>query len=306
MENKQTIKVGYDTQTGMYTFQSLYNSTMEVNGKPIATNLLTGFKSGELFVTSEKPESITYKVSGRTVAGYKNTEIGSTISVDEYKALQTEINNSRTYNDDTDEYEYATIEAEVAAVRFARTYTPIYEDQTTVHELEIEMIKYPVSAYSNIVPLHSLDAKDIFETKCKYMPNNMALFYEICEKYGIDKSRIEVPTHSGLRFVKIDDTYLTGAEDFEKSMANQIIGTYEECIARMESARKRLDDIVSMHMAKRSQKVLDKNTVGELLKELIIVKNRISSLDVKQKDYSSQRSLNVKMNELIETYKQLA
>jgi len=138
------------------------------------------------------------------------------------------------------------------------------------------------------------------------MPNNMALFYEVCEKYGIDKSRIEMPSHSGLRFAKIDDTYLTGAEDFEKSMANQIIGTYEECIARMESARKRLDDIVSMHMAKRSQKVLDKNTVGELLKELIIVKNRISGLDVKQKDYSSQRSLNVKMNELIETYKQLA
>ena len=71
----------------MYTFQSLYNSTMEVNGKPIATNLLTGFRSGELFVTSKKPETITYKVTGRVVAAYKNTEIGSTISIEEYKAL---------------------------------------------------------------------------------------------------------------------------------------------------------------------------------------------------------------------------
>jgi hypothetical protein len=61
-----------------------------------------------------------------------------------------------------------------------------------------------------------------------------------------------------------------------------------------------------MHLAKRSQKVLDKGTVGELLKELLVLKGRVSGLDVKQKDYSSQRSLNVKISELIETYKQLA
>ncbi len=303
---EKSIKVGHDSQTGMYTFQSLYNSTMEVNGKSIA-NPLTGFKSGELFVTSEKPEIITYRVSGRVVAAYKNTETDRTISIEEYKAFQNVINSTRTYNDDTDEYEYNSIEAEVTAVRFARTYTPIYEDQTTVHELEIEMIEYPVSAYSNIIPLHSLDAKNIFETKCKYVPNNLQLFHEVCENYGIDKSRIDIPSHSGLRYVKLDDTYLSGTEDFEKSASSSsIIGTYEDCVARMNTARKFLSDIVSMHLAKRSQKVLDKGTVGELLKELITVKNKITSLDVKQKDYNSQRSLAVKMNELIETYKELA
>ncbi len=306
MEKKQSIKVGYDAQTGMYTFQSLYNSTMEVNGKSIV-NPLTGFKSGELFVISEKPETITYKISGRVVSAYENTETGQTISIDEYKAIQTEINKTRKYNDDTDEYEYDSIEAEVAAVRFSRSYSPIYENTEAVHELEIEMIEYPVSAYKNIIPLHSLDAKNIFETKCKYMPNNIELFYEVCKKYGIDKSRIDIPTHSGLRYAKIDDSYLTGSEDFEKSASSaSMIGTYEECVSRMNAARKRLDDMISMHLAKRSQKVLDKGTVGELLKELLIVKNRVTSLDVKQKDYNSQRSLTVKMNELIETYKQLA
>jgi hypothetical protein len=171
------------------------------------------------------------------------------------------------------------------------------------HDVQFHSIK---SAYKSIVPLYSLDANNIFETKCKHTPNNMELFFEVCTQYGIDKSRIDIPTHSGLRFVKIDDTYLTGAEEFEKTSSSTTIGTYEECIARMNSNHKKLEDMISMHMAKRSQKVLDKGTVGELLKELLIVKNRINGLDVKQKDYSSQRSLNVKMNELIETYKELA
>ena len=169
------------------------------------------------------------------------------------------------------------------------------------------MIEYPVSAYSNIIPLHSLDAKNIFETKCKYMPNNSTLFYEVCEKYGIDKSRINMPTHSGLRYVKIDDSFLSGTEDFEKSASSSsVIGTYDECVARLNHARKLLDDMISMFLAKRSQKILDKGTVGELLKELTTIKSRVTSLDVKQKDYNSQRTLAAKMNELIETYKQLA
>ncbi len=309
MEKKQTIKIGYDAQTGMYTFQvnAPYNSRVEVNGKSLVNPLTGIFKNGDLYVTSEKPESITYTLSTRNVVAYLNTETQETIAIGDYNALKSYIDATRTYDDDTNEYEYETIEAEVNAVRFSRSYNPIYEDQVNIHEYEIEMIEYPVSAYSNIVPLYSLDAKNIFETKCKYMPNNTTLFYEVCEKYGIDRERINMPTHSGLRFVKIDDSYLTGAEEFEKSMyANQSIDTYEGCIARLNGARKLLDDMISMHLAKNSKKVLDKGTVGELLKELISLKSQVSILDVKQKDYNSQRTIVAKTNKLIETYKQLA
>jgi hypothetical protein len=42
------------------------------------------------------------------------------------------------------------------------------------------------------------------------------------------------------------------------------------------------------------------------LKELLTLKSQVSRLDVKQKEYNSQRSIVAKTNELIETYKQLA
>jgi hypothetical protein len=303
MEN--LIKVGYDSQTGFYTFKTGFNASMEVNGKSIA-DPIRGFRSGELIVVAEKPESITYKTSTRRLIGYDNIEDLTTLSINQYEEINAKIELTRHFDEDSEEFTYANIEDEVFALRFYRSHKAIHENIEEIISLEIEMIEYPVSAYKCIIPMYSLDANNVFETKCKYIPNNLELFFEVCTQYGIDRSRINIPTHSGLRFVKIDDSYLTGAEEFERTQSTTTIDTYEVCIARMNNNRKKLDDLVSMHLAKRSQKVLDKGTVGELLKELLALKNRVSGLDVKQKDYSSQRSLGVKLNELIETYKQLA
>jgi hypothetical protein len=306
METNQKIKVGYDAQTGLYVLQPGYLNNLSINGKSI-TNPLTGaYKAHELYVTSEKPEVVSYQKTGRELSEYENTETGQIISIPEYKNIEVEINKGRTWDEDREEYIYDSIEDEIKSVRFFRSHKPVYKEINTIYYIDVEIIEYPVSAYKNIIPLYSLDAKNIFETKCKFIPNNIEMFYEVCEQYGIEKGRIDIPTHSGLRFVKIDDVYLTGAEDFEKFAANTLIATYEECIARMNNIRKKLEDMVVMHLAKHPKKVLDKATVGELLKELLIVKSRVSNLDVKQKDYSSQRSVVSKINEMIEIYKQLA
>ncbi len=306
---KTSIKVGYDSQTGFYTFNvGYYNfANMKVNGKSIVNPLNGTFKHGELCVISEKPETITFSKTESVCTGYTHLETGMVISKEEYNEIQAEINASRTYDEDSEEFIYDEVEDEVKAIRFFRAYKAVYENVNTEHDLEIELIQYPVSAYKYIVPLYSLDATNVFETRCKYLPDTIELFYEICAQYGIDKTRVNVPNHSGLRYAKIDDAYLTGMEDFEKSTSsNGMIGTYDECVTKMNSTRKRLEEVVSLHLAKRSQKVLDKSTVGELLKELWSIKGRVSGLDVKQKDYSSQRALNTKITELIETYTQLA
>jgi hypothetical protein len=305
MNAQKTIKVGYDSQTNLYTLKNDLGSSLEINGKSVV-DPLRGFRHGELIVTSEKPESVTYKVSGRMLVGYKNSETGDTVSVEDYKLTLAAIDATRQWDDDSEEYTYDSLEAEVFALRVARTHTAVYENVDETHTVELEFIEYPVSAYSNITPLYSIDANSVFETKCKFTPNNSELFFDVCAAYGIDKSRIEIPTHSGLRYAKIDDKFVVGMEDFEKTSSGSIIGSYEECVARMNSNRKKLEDLVSMYIAKRSQKVLDKTTVGSLLIELSTIQNRVRNLDVKQKDYSSQRSLANQINELINTYKELA
>jgi hypothetical protein len=302
---EKTIKVGYDSQTGFYTFKTGFSGSMEVNGKSII-DPLRGFRSGELIVIAEKPETITYRTSNRKVSEYRNSETGINISVEEYKAIDAKIALTREYDEDSEEFIYANLEDEVFALRFYRNHTAIYENIEEIVSLEIEMIEYPVSAHKCIIPLYSLDANNVFETKCKFVPNNTELFFEVCESYGIDKSRIDIPTHSGLRYVKIDDKFVTGMEDFEKTASQSIIGTYDECVARMNSNRKKLEDAISFQLAKQSQKKMDKATVGHLLTELKILQTSVYGLDVKQKDYSSQRAVQTRINELINVYKELA
>lgn len=305
MKNQKTIKVGYDSQTKLYTLKNDLGVSLEINGK-LAVDPLRGFRHGELIVTSEKPELVTYKVSGRKLIGHKNSESGVLISTKEFADIMYDVESTREWDDDSEEYIYDNLEAEVFALRIARTYSAVYDNIDETHTVDLEFIEYPVSAYSNIIPLYSIDANSVFETKCKFTPNNSELFFELCAQYGIDKSRIEIPTHSGLRFAKIDDKYITGIEDFEKTSNQSIIGTYEECVARLTNNRKKLDDIISFQLAKQSQKVLDKTTVGNLLTELSTILNRVRNLDVKQKDYSFQRNTVNQISELIDTYKELA
>lgn len=303
MEN--SIKVGYDSQTGLYVIKTIPYKTLEVNGKPLV-DALRGTSSNELITVSEKPENITYKSSTRNLIGYDNLEDMTTISLKEYNKILERVNESRTYNELVDEEVYNTIEDEVFATRFFRTYKPIYENIEEIHNMEIEIIEYPVSQYKNIVPLHSMDAKHILETNCKFTPNNNELFFEVCASYGIDKSRIDIPTHSGLRFVKIDGSYVSGMEDFEKSASLSIINTYEKCIERMNDNRKKLEDLISFHIAKQSQKKVNDATIGNLLTQLQHLQNSVRNLDVKAKEYNSQRSIVTRVGELINTYKEQA
>jgi hypothetical protein len=301
MQNNKLV-VGHDPKTGFYTFKTGYNASMEINGKPVADPIL-GFKSGELIVTKEKPITATYKTSGRKTVGYTR-ENGEKISVEEYQAEMDLISKTRKWNHDSEDFEYNTIEDEVRAIRFTKSLSAVYETEDTVHNLEIEFVTYPVSEYKCIIPMHAFSASDISETKCKLVTDKISLLYEVCNEFGVDKSRIDIPTHSGLTYVKIDDKYISGIETFEKSNFS-FIGTYEECIERMNALRKRLSDILSIHLAKQSQRVLDKATVGHLMQELVGLERNISSLDVKKSDINSLRAIKKSVSSLIETYKKL-
>ena len=304
MEN--SIKVGYDSQTGLYVVKTIYNKNLIVNGKPLVDALRGTSNGAELVTVSEKPETIIYKNTIRKLIGYDNTEDMTTIGLSEYNKILEKINSTREYDEDSEQYDYATLEDEVFTVRFFRTYKAIYESVEEIHNMEIEIIEYPVSQYKNIVPLHSMDAKHILETNCKFTPNNNELFFEVCASFGIDKSRIDIPTHSGLRFVKIDGSYVSGMEDFDKTASLSIISTYDKCIDRMNDNRKKLDDLISFHLAKQSQKKVSDTTIGNLLTQLQYLQNSVRSLDVKAKECNSQRAILTRVSELINTYKEQA
>ena len=307
MEN--LIKVGYDSRTNLYAFKTPggYNAkNVCINGESI-TDPLLGQKVGELMTTTKRPDVITFETSTRELVGYKNEERDVIVSIKEYQDTLNVIESTRDYDEEGDgEFQYNSIEDEVFATRFFRNHVATYQHLSTVHSMDIEFISYPVSEYSNIIPLYSMDARNIFDTKCKYIPNTIQTFKDLCIDRGIDDSRIHIPTHSGLRYAKLDDKYISGMEEFEKTSNREIIAPYDECVAKMSLMRFNLTKLLNFHFAKQSQNVLDESTVGNLLTQLQNLQNSVNKLDVKVKDESSQRSVSQRIKGLIEIYKNLA
>lgn len=297
-----TFKVAYDSKTNLYAFKTTYNdNTLEINGKSVVDPLL-GFKSGEVFVLNEPPTVGTRKTVQTIISHYINKETEKVMSVEEYNKIVAKIDNTRIYNND-DEFEYSTVEDEVFATRFFRTYSKVYKTVETIHNLEIEIINYPVSEYPNIVPLYSISGENIYEIKCTYYPKNIDTFYQVCATYGIEKTRISIPTHSGIEFAKIDDNYLTGAAEFEKYKRNAFTGTYEECVKRMKSDADAMSSMIELHLAKHSKKTIDVTTLGHLVTTLVKIQRELNSLNVKRSDQNSLITLNKTVSNLIDIYK---
>jgi len=306
MQNKNIIKIGFDSSTSLYTVQAptAYSiNNLELNGKPL-TDPLRGYNSGSLIVTSQTPKTVNYKRTTRKCIGYDNTEDHSTISLKEYTGTISGF--SREYNDDSGEWVYDDLEAEITATRFIRNHKAVYANVEEIIPFEIEMIEYPASRFASIVPLYTMDAKNVFETKCMYTPDLMGLLIENLNDYGVTQKDIKVPAHSGIRYVQENNNYITGIEAFQKRFDRAFIGMYTECVTKMQETKDTLKELIDFHFAKQSDAVLDKTTVGSLITSLQTLKNSVCSLDIKVKDESTKRALENKINELITNYIKLA
>jgi hypothetical protein len=291
------IKVAFDPSTKLYLIKlpSDYNTEFEINGKP-AIDPMNGSLRGKEFYTSEKPVSIVGKKSLRQLSHYVNREDSSVIlSVEEYRTKRDGLLSLADYEDHNDEPVFTSVKIEAEWIIFNKTYTEVYKDVESDTQYEIEIIEYPVSEYPEITPLYSLDAKDIYSTKCRVQLSTSNILRDILVKRGLTESHenakdnnFHIPKHSGIRFAKINDKYLSGAEDAERKFSISKIDTYENCVAFLNRAHDEITTIVDLHFAKNSSQALDAATIGEMTTYLNNLAARISELDVKTKDRNSQ------------------
>jgi hypothetical protein len=303
-----SIKIGYDPQNKMYAFKTPSHNALNfrVNGKLVG-DLLLGYRANGLVVTNEKPEIVTCDKISRIITGYINACNQKSFTISEYNTITDSIAKlEREYDEDDDQWIYKNVEDEIYVTRFFRNLKTNYENVTTVDVYELEFFTYPVSTFPEIIPLYSIDAKNIFETKCTYTTNIDKIFNETLLKYGISRLEIVMPSHSGISYVRLNGEYIAGTDAYQKRQTSSIVGTYDECVARRLKSYKDMEDIISMHLAKSSKTILDKGTVGNILTELTAIMSSVNGLKVSVKDLKSQNQLSVRIDNLIKTYKKLA
>ena len=298
----KTIKIGFDSKTEIYVIDpsaiTSVPSTIEVNGESIQDPIRKRVIGG-LVTFKQKPETITYRSKNRVLTHFENIS-GDIHTVAEYEAEKSRLLANAEYNEDLDENVFPSIEEEVAYQVFSRSFKPVYEYQETLHNVDFEIIEYPVSEYSEIVPIYSLDAKHIFDTKCKVTIDERTLFNQVLREVDpLGNYQVTYPNHSGIRYAKLNGEFVGGTEEYQKRFSQTRILLYAECVSYLESATRELRNLITMHINKKSKLNTKQVLSGELLTELINLKSRFEGINPRAAEANTYHSLTTRLGKLI-------
>ena len=234
-----------------------------------------------------------------TLSHFENQSTGDVISIDDYTAVTTELLKYREDEDywsDLDkEFEYKKYTRDIKSV-----YQPIIEN---------EDVKLSVSGP------YLLETNDPYITS-DYFLNDVSLplcklnthqfyidtFVTLVEAEGLTKSESSgrtyyLPTHSGLRFAKINGAYVFGTK-FETKVGAYFTGSLEQCVARKEIDKETIVQLVETHIRGLNNKL--NLTATEIIVRLDNLANLLDSIQVKQSSTSEMITAKKVLRELKE------
>lgn len=102
--------------------------------------------------------------------------------------------------------------------------------------------------------------------------------------------KYEIPTHSGLKYAKINGEYVftNTNSSFVDSSNNRVFATLEEAQAHEKLIR---DNVKSVILTVTTKDTLDNLSVARVYKELKSIERRVRELDLKQKSRTSKSGL---------------
>ena len=192
------------------------------------------------------------------------------------------------YDDFSGELVFTNLDDEYAYKKFIKTWNPFYVKQETIKrpvEIEITEIRTN-SGDPDIVSLWNSPALGV--DRKLYSINRLDLAVKtlraIC---GDNNWNLEIPTHSGILYAKINNSYVFRGDEFK--FATHFIGTLEQ--SKSEKARiiKRINDVIAIHNSCRNK--IDKMTAGYVLGKLRIISDIVQS--------STKSNISMKINDLI-------
>jgi hypothetical protein len=105
---------------------------------------------------------------------------------------------------------------------------------------------------------------------------------ELAEASGL---AVDIPTHSGVRFAKLDNEYAFN-DSFDTSRGNLFIGTLQQCKDEKQKWHSRVAEIVNRHAIKKSGKPL--TNAGDVLLALSDLRARLANVAPKGRSSESE------------------
>jgi len=280
------IKVNHIEDKGIYHF-SLPQGTYIINGERL---VIETYAAREM--TSSKLPVIQKENKSTNLTHYESTT-GEILSVQDYN------NKINSLCLDVDEQEFSTLELEYEYKKFIREYTRKYESTTTLEDVELEVQRVMLDTGSKyITSMFSVDSNE--PLLCKF--NRLGLQSDTLRLWCSENNiPVDIPTHSGLKYVKINGNYvfttersgiayderfpvqtlaLDGALAMEKAVREDIISVLKSTITpvsslsdvMLSSVQEKLQGIISLAQQGKTKYLTDIVKEAKALKELLKVK----------------------------------
>lgn len=256
-----------------------------------------------------KVNSFSVQVEDVYLVGYKNKESGKIISVEEYNVKTAELLSKREFDEDSPIW--FTIEDKCNYEKYVSEYEQVKEQEFRWQDFPLEYYSISYSAYPEIIPLWQI-GEPLDNPMCKYNPTPQKWFKEIADELGFQQllgdanyaetkgSKYCFGKHGDLQFVTMNGTYLYGTSSDDWKFFG-LTDTYDNCVARLNSDKKRIRDKITQQKRLLEESNLSKNERAEIMKELKVVMSYLFDVSAKEKSRSTLDTARGKLRKVIES-----
>lgn len=280
------LKINHIEDKGIYHF-CLPQGTFVLNGERFIIDTYAGRE-----ITCSSIPCIQKENSSTHLVHYEST-IGEILSVQDYN------NKVNSLCLDVDEQEFSTLELEYEYKKFVHEYTRKYQSTTHLENVELEIQRVMLDTGSKyIVSLFSIDSNQPLLCKFNRLSLQRDTLVQWCSENNIP---VDIPTHSGLKYVKINGEYVFTKEQSgieyderfpvqtltledalkrEKTVCEDILAVLKSTITpvsslsdvTLSSVQEKLSGILSLAQQNKSKYLSDIVKGIKELKELLKVK----------------------------------
>ena len=243
------------------------------------------------------PEGIQRQVSETTISHYHHDINDLDMEVSKWDTTNFKLLSKR----DEEGYFY-TLDDEFAYRKFSDGWNKVFKTEMIWEDVELKIFKAPTIPDKYKKYIFPIAQHDLSNTSfhCRFNPHSLWMLTEIGNKYGFKMAPTgsknsrgkfwEVPSHSGLDYLKINDNYVNNKvkESFKFKS-----GTLNQCIVAYQKQYDTMDEWFRCQLAIIEDKpIREFETVRELVFEL---ETLMFDLDVKVKSEVSKRTIQSKV-----------
>lgn len=277
--------------------QAYYRNNHTINGKSIPDTQ---------FTCKEKPV-IKVKKTVASITNYKHKQNETIVFPNEYTKMYNDLTSKGSYDDDDCSWSFDTIEDEVAYKYFVRDWQAVYEIKEWEEEVQYEVKRGMLSSGEDFIDsMISIDSNQASLFVYRRTQHLLTLFNTFKAKYT--DAKWDLPTHSGLYYVKMNGEYLFSNNDLFKLEGKNYTNNLSACKVEKEQTEKVFKTTINSKMTYINGNV-SQVTIADFKLKLTNINNDISTLlnstkrDIKSSTASNSRN---KINQMISTLNEIA